>query len=101
MPTTYYVTLSAPFLDCGDSSQFVCELADLNGATALAAIEQHDADLAGLPVEEAAGFTLLSFVVSGNEAVAVVRTEGLGPRAEDNCLCTAHFSTQGVLKCPS
>jgi hypothetical protein len=48
-------------------------------------MEQADADLAGLPVEECAGFELLSWVPHGPDTASfVLLTRGYGPRPEDN-----------------
>lgn len=87
----FTVIYSVPFFDLGVPSKFEVELTELTPSKVLAALNAYDADLAGLPVEECAGYTMLSFIKSDGEAVAVVRTNGLGPRDKDNCLCTAHF----------
>ena len=82
---------SVPFFDMGDPTTIHFELDELTPAKVLVAINKHDADLAGLQAEEAAGFTMLSFIKGDSEAVAVLRTNGMGPRIEDNCLCTLHL----------
>jgi hypothetical protein len=78
------IALSNAEGDWADNFNVVTDYTELGWATLLRLLEKRDAENAGMPVEDCAGYDLVSFMP--NERAALIRTTGLGPKPEQNVL---------------
>jgi hypothetical protein len=84
----YRVTYMIPFLDGSEAEPhtFRAVLPVVNTDWVKETIDQFDADLAGVSIDECAGFEMIHLVKNGDsdEYAFIALTLGLGPRPESN-----------------
>jgi hypothetical protein len=90
---THIIYFTIPALDDGEATQFTAPLAALDARSLINALTMYEAQVAGLPSGESAGFEMVAFAKDGEcDATFIIRTCGLGPTADKNVLGHGHVS---------